>query len=98
MSNSTDPLPPRFHREADWWFRCFGNRGLLQLIIGTDTESMLVLIPMFAVALVIVWHRYFEVLGSFMSLLTLAVVLYFFRNVVTALVGLVEAIKAKREQ
>jgi len=98
MANSTDPLSPRPPLEADWWFRCFGNRGLLQLIIGTDTESMLVLIPMIAVALVIVWHRYFDVLGSFMSLLMLAVILYFFRNVVTALVGLVEAIKAKRGQ
>jgi hypothetical protein len=98
MSNRTDPVPLGSQPEADLWFRCFGNRGLVQLIIGTDTESMLVLIPMISVALVVVWHRYFEVLGSFMSLLMLAVVLYFFRNVVTALVGLVETLKVKRER
>ena len=98
MSDNTTTLVSPSRSEPDWWFRCFGNRGLLQLIIGTDTESMLVLVPMSAVAVVIVWHRYYDVLGSYMTLLMIAVILYFFRNVVTALVGLVETIRAKRER
>jgi hypothetical protein len=90
-----DPSILEQHPNADWWSQRFGSRGLLQLFIGTDTESHLLLIFSISFAWVITSQQNYGPLGSLVWLLELVIVLYFMRTVVTSIIRLVEAIRGR---
>jgi hypothetical protein len=66
---------------------------VLQILIGTDTESLLLLLLAGTLADVIVVERNYAPLGSLVWLLAIVIGLYFLRNIVTAIIRLVEAIR-----
>jgi hypothetical protein len=88
MEEPSTPAP-------DWWSQRFGSRGLLQFVIGTDTESLLLLMLTGAFIYVITVLQNRDPLGSFVWLLGLALVLFFVRNVVTSIIRLIEAIRRR---
>jgi hypothetical protein len=98
MSDSKEPFGLEYQSIPDSWSRRFGSRGLLQFIIGTDTESLVLLSLSGALIYVITVEHNAGPVGSLVWLLTIVVVLYFLRNVVTAIIRLVEAIRGRRDQ
>jgi hypothetical protein len=93
MSDMDDPSTPERLSTPDWWSQRFGSRGLLQFIIGTDTESLLLLTLSGGFVHVVTVQQNHDPLGSLVWLLGLVIVLYFLRNVVTSIISLVEAIR-----
>ena len=68
--------------EPDWWSRRFGDRGILQLIIGNDAQFLVVLIATCTIAYVIAVKGHYDTLGMFMNFLFLVVTLYFLYKLV----------------
>ena len=90
-----DPSTPEKLSASDWWSQRFGSRGLLQFVIGTDTESLLLLILSGGFIHVVTVQRNHDPLGSLVWLLGLVIVLHFLRNIVTSIINLVEAIRKR---
>ena len=95
IRNTEEPPTPEQHSASDWWSQRFGSRGLLQFLIGTDTESLLLVILAGGFIHVVTIQQNSGPLGSLVWLLALAIVLYFLRNIVTAIIRLVEAIRGR---
>jgi hypothetical protein len=70
---------------------------VLQIFIGTDTESLLLLILSGALVDVITVQRNYDPLGSLVWLLAIVIGLYFLRNIVTAIIRLVGAIRGSED-
>jgi hypothetical protein len=81
----------------DWWSRRFGNRGVLQVLIGADTEAHILLLLNGAFVYVILFKDSDTVTKSLVWLLPFTIALYFTRNIVTAIISLVEAIRGNRK-
>ena len=79
--------------QIDWWSRRFGSRGFLQILIGTDTESHILLFLSGAFVCATIVKDNETVTRSLVWLLPFAIGLYFLRNIVTAIIRLVEAIR-----
>ena len=84
---------PSDQPHIDWWSRRFGSRGFLQVLIGTDTEAHILLLLSGAYVCVIIFKDNAMVMGSLVWLLPFAIGLYFLRNIVTAIIKLIEAIR-----
>lgn len=78
----TDPAPHEKSPNGDRWSRCFGDKGVLQLLVGTDTEGIIVLIGVGSLCYLIISQGYHEAVGSFIILLMFAVVFYFLAQLV----------------
>jgi hypothetical protein len=96
MSEIRGTLRPEYQSTTDWWSRLFSSRGLLQLLIGTDTESLVVLTLSGALVFVITVQASSVPPGSLMWLLGMVVALFFLRNIVTQVIRLIEAIRGIR--
>ena len=81
----------------DWWSQWFGSRGFLQFIIGTDTESLVLLMLSGGLVFVITVQSNSGPLGSFIWLLAVVVFLFFLRNIVTEIIRLIEVIRGRRD-
>jgi hypothetical protein len=77
MSERKEPSGPEHQSTADWWSRLFGSRGLLQFIIGTDTESLVLLMLSGGLVFVITVQSNSGPLGSLIWLLVIVVALFF---------------------
>ena len=97
MSESKELLGPERQSPPDWWSRLFGSRGLLQFIIGTDTESLVLLIFSSGLVWVITVQNNPGPLGSLIWLLGGIVLLFFLRNIVTQIIRLLEAIRDRQD-
>jgi hypothetical protein len=96
MSDSKEPFVPERRPVCDWWSRHFGSRGLLQLVIGIDTESLVLLMLSGALVFVIAVQGNTGPLGSLVWLLAILIILFFLRKVVTEIMRLIEAIRGRR--
>jgi hypothetical protein len=95
----TDAEPPEKPLHGDWWSRRFGDRGVLQLLIGTDTEGIIVLLGFGSFCYLTIWAGYHEAVGSFIILLMFAVVSYFLAQLVYRLVlALLKVISVLRSE
>ncbi len=72
--------------ERDWWSRHFGDRGILQLIIGNNALFLVVVIATCAMAYVIAFKEHYDLLGIFMKFLFLVVILDFLFKLVNLLI------------
>ena len=95
MSDGKQPSVPPRHLTLDWWSRRFGPRGMLQFMIGTDTESLVLLMLGGALVFVITVQGNSGPLGSLVWLLAMVIVLFFLRKVVTEIIRLIEAIRGR---
>jgi hypothetical protein len=91
----SDETPDQSH--SDWWSCRFGSRGFLQVLIGTDTESHILLLLSGAYVCVIILKDNETVTRSLVWLLPFAIGLYFLRNIVTAIINLIEAIRGSKK-
>ena len=96
MSEIRGTLRSEYQSTTDWWSRLFSSRGLLQLLIGTDTESLVVLTLSGALVFAITVQASSVPPGSLMWLLGMVVALFFLRNIVTQVIRLIEAIRGIR--
>src|SRR5262249_7323014 len=96
LSETRGTLSSEYQSSTDWWSRLFSSRGLLQFIIGTDTESLVVLALSGCLVFVITEQASSVPLGNLMWLLGLVVALLFLRNIVTQIIRLIEAIRGSR--
>ena len=97
MSDDKEPSVPERRPTPDWWSRQFGTRGLLQLVIGTDTESLVLLMLSGALVFVITVQSNTGPLGSLVWLLAMLIILYFLRKVVTEIIRLIQAIRGQQK-
>jgi len=68
---------------------------MLQFMIGTDTESLVLLMLGGALVFVITVQGNSGPLGSLVWLLAMVIVLFFLRKVVTEIIRLIEAIRGR---
>ena len=87
MSDTKEPLDPE--HTPDWWSRLFGSRGLLQFIIGTDAESLVLLMLSGGLVYLITVQSNSGPLGSYIWLLIIVVAFFFLRNIVTQIIRLI---------
>jgi hypothetical protein len=81
MQNLDKPRPSG-RTGTDWWSTRFGDRGLLQLIIGTDALFVVPVIFSVAMAYAAVIKEHYDLLGILMKFLFFVVGLYFFKDFV----------------
>jgi hypothetical protein len=91
----SDETPDQSH--SDGGHAALGAGGFLQVLIGTDTESHILLLLSVAYVCVIILKDNETVTRSLVWLLPFAIGLYFLRNIVTAIINLIEAIRGSKK-
>jgi hypothetical protein len=94
MSTGTNPNRNESQQQTDWWSTRFGDRGVIQLIIGNDVGGILALTAVGTPTFVILVKGNYEVLGSFINLSIFVIVFYFFARFTGVLIRVIEATKA----
>jgi hypothetical protein len=95
MPENKDPSKPEKQLDVDWWSQRVGNRGLLQLLIGTNAASFVLEIFGAGLVWVITVQQDHGPLGSLIWLLGLLIVLLYVDKVVTQIIRLVEAMRRR---
>jgi hypothetical protein len=95
MPDNKDPLKPDQQLGTDWWSQRFGNKGLLQLLIGTDAASFVLALLGVAFFWVITVQQDHGPLGSLIWIFGLLIVLQSLGKVVTQIIRLVEAMRRR---
>ena len=85
MSIAADSTPLAGQEQMDWWSGRFGNRGVLQLVVGDDVEFILGLVGLGTLVYVIVVRGNYDVLGSFVNILIFVIVFSFFARLMRGL-------------
>jgi hypothetical protein len=90
MSNGTDPNIPDNPSQEDWWSTRFGNRGLLQLVVGDDVEFILGVMGLGTLVYLILGRDNYDVLGSFVNILFFVIIFSFFAKLIRILIATIQ--------
>jgi hypothetical protein len=80
MSNGTEPEAPDNRRDKTCWRTALLDRGIVGLVFGKNIAPALALALVIALCYLLVFKERYEILGSFMDILFVAVAFYFNHN------------------